>query len=279
MKLKELRQEIISKLRAAEIDSPEADLGLILMNVLNIDKTQLIIGDISLSNEDIATISHLAERLIAGEPVQYITRKCEFMSLSFMVTPGVLIPRNDTEILVEEVMKRLNHNTSLSVADIGCGSGCIGISLAKYMKNISVLSVDISQTALEITKQNAVQNGVSDRFEFLHLDITKHTLPDNVDCIVSNPPYIRTDVIDTLDKKVKDFEPLAALDGGHDGLDFYTQIAKNAMLNPGGLLAFEIGYDQGQSVSNILLKNNYTKIEIIKDLEGRDRVVLGYTTK
>ncbi len=279
MKLKELRAEIIDRLKMSDCDSPEIDSSLILMDILDIDKTQLLIGELSVSDSDITRINHLIDRCAKGEPVQYITGKCEFMSLPFIVAPGVLIPRNDTEILVEEVIKRLDSTEILSVADLGCGSGCIGISLAKYMKNISVLSVDISEMALDITNQNAIQNNVRDRIDILKLDIYNHPLPFKVDCIVSNPPYIRTDIIETLDKKVKDFEPTIALDGGLDGLSFYRKIAENAMLKRGGLLAFEIGYDQGQNVSQILLENGYTRIEVINDIEGRSRVVLGLSTR
>lgn len=277
MKLKELRAQIIDRLKLSKSNSPETDAGLILMHVLGINKTQLLLGEVSVADEDILKIIHMADRCAGGEPVQYITGKCEFMSLPFTVAPGVLIPRCDTEILVEEVINRLNHNLHLSVADLGCGSGCIGISLAHYMKNISVISVDISDVALKISKQNADYNNLSDRIEFLKLDISRQPLPYSVDCIVSNPPYIRSDVIRTLDTNIKDYEPLSALDGGLDGLDFYRKITDMAKLNPGGLLAFEIGYDQGKAVSDILAENSYINIEIIKDLEGRDRVVLGFS--
>ncbi len=277
MKLKELRAQIIDRLKSSESDSPETDAGLILMQVLGINKTQLLLGEVTVADEDVLKIIQMADRCACGEPVQYITGKCEFMSLPFTVAPGVLIPRCDTEILVEEVINRLNHKLHLSVADLGCGSGCIGISLAHYMKNISVISVDISDVALKISKQNANNNNLSNRIEFLKLDISHQPLPNTVDCIVSNPPYIRSDVIRTLDTNVKNYEPLSALDGGRDGLDFYRKITEMAKLNPGGLLAFEIGYDQGKAVSDILAENGYTNIEIIKDLEGRDRVVLGFS--
>ena len=277
MKLKELRTQIIDKLKSSESNSPETDASLILMHVLGINKTQLLLGDITISDEDVLKIQLMTDRCACGEPVQYIIGKCEFMSLSFTVAPGVLIPRCDTEILVEEVIKRLNPNSPLVVADLGCGSGCIGISLAHYIKNISVLSVDISDIALKIANKNADRNNVSDRIRFLKLDMTKQPLPHAVDCIVSNPPYIRSDVIETLASNVRDHEPLSALDGGSDGLVFYRKIAENSNLNPGGLLAFEIGYDQGKAVSDILVKNGYINVEIIKDLENRDRVVLGFS--
>lgn len=279
MNLKSLRAELISLLKDKKICECEADLSLILMHILKIDKTQLVLGEYCVSSKEKSGILNCVERLISGEPVQYIIGKSEFMSLEFITEPGVLIPRADTEILVEAVMDRLDKSNPLSVMDICCGSGCIGISLAYYMKNISVTALDISDTAIEIAKKNADLNRVSDRVEFLHTDIMYDMPTIPVDCIVSNPPYIKSDIIQTLDPKVREFEPQIALDGGADGLDFYRRIAENANLKDGGLLAFEIGFDQGDSVTNILKENNYTSIEVLQDIENRDRVVLGYLTK
>ncbi len=278
MNLRELRAQIIKKLKNSQNDSPEADAGLILMHSLGINKTELLIGDISVPASEIERINSFVERCATGEPIQYIVGKCEFMSLSFDTLKGVLIPRSDTEILVESVIKRLDKDNHLLIADIGCGSGCIGISLAYYLNNLSVMGFDISDDALKLANSNAKQLGTYDRMEFIKLDITKDHLPKTVDCIVSNPPYIQSNIIYHLDNKVKFYEPLIALDGGEDGLDFYKIIAQRPQLKDGGLLAFEIGYDQGQQVSQILIDNGYKNIEIIKDIEGRDRVVLGYAT-
>lgn len=279
MKVKELRADIVSMLEEGDADSAAADAGLLIMNSLKIDKTCLLIGDMPVTEEEAEKIRSLARRCAAGEPIQYIIGSCEFMSLPFAVSPDVLIPRADTEILVEAVMHRLDKKRKLTVADICCGSGCIGISLAYYMKNISVTARDISEGALAVARKNAEINGVLSRICFEKTDIMKETLDADVDCIVSNPPYIKTEVIKELDDKVKSFEPEIALDGGEGGLDFYERITRTAAIRAGGLLAFEIGWDQGLAVAEILKRYGYEKIEIITDLEGRDRVVLGCATK
>ena len=267
MKVKELRSKF------------KGTADLIIMDVLGISKTELVLGDIDADEKHIEEIEQKINRLKNGEPLQYILGKTEFMSLEFITEPDVLIPRADTEILVEAVMKRLNHNKKLLVADLCCGSGCIGISLAHYMKNISVKMVDISERALTIAQKNAVLNGVDDRLQFKNIDIMKQMPDIYTDCIVSNPPYIKSETIKTLDRKVRQFEPEIALDGGDDGLNFYRHITKHARLKEGGLLAFEIGYDQGCAVAEILNKYSYTNIEILCDIENRSRVVLGYFTK
>ncbi len=264
MKIKELR----SKFKGI----PDTDL--IIINELGLSKTQLILGDLDVNEEKIHKIMQKVSRLKDGEPVQYILGKAEFMSLEFEVNPSVLIPRADTELLVETVIERTPDNSE--IMDIGCGSGCIGISLAHYMNNVAVTLVDISKDALKTAKRNAEKNGVLSKVSFVKHDILKK-MPDTlVDCVVSNPPYIRDEVIKTLDKKVRDFEPYTALSGGEDGLIFYRRIAQAAPLKSGGLLAFEIGFDQGDAVSLILEENGYKNIEILKDIEGRDRTVLGY---
>ena len=279
MNVKELRAEVIKILKEGGSDSALADAGLIIMNSLKIDKTRLLMGDMPVTESDADAIRALAKRCANGEPIQYIIGKCEFMSLPFTVTPDVLIPRSDTETLIEAVLQRLDKGKPLTVLDLCCGSGCIGISFAYYMQNISVTAIDISEAALRVARYNAENNGVLDRIHFEKSDIMKEEPDISVDCIVSNPPYIRTDVIKELESKVKCFEPNIALDGGESGLDFYERISKTARLNPGGLLAFEIGWDQGKAVFEILKKYGYTDIEIISDIEGRDRVVLGRSTK
>ena len=256
-------------------DGPRCDVDLIIADILDIDKTALLMGDVEVGDESLKKIYNGLERLKSGEPVQYIIGKCEFMSLPFQVGKGVLIPRADTEILVETLLKRLDTQKPLYIADVCCGSGCIGISLAHYLKNVEVLLADISDTALEITQRNAEKNGIGGRYEICKIDVLKEFPCGEFDCIVSNPPYIRTDVIDKLDKNVRDFEPRLALDGGTDGLRFYRKIAANAKLKSGGILAFETGYDQGKEVANILEDSGFRNIEVITDIEDRERVVIG----
>lgn len=271
MKLKDLRCELLKQLKNSELDTPEADISVILKHILKIDKTQLVLGEREITDSEYAIIKRSVERLESGEPVQYIVGHCEFMSLDFIVKPGVLIPRADTEVLVETVLSEI---PSSSVgADFCCGSGCIGISLAYYTPDIFINCIDVSATALSIAKENAEKNGVADKIEFLNMDLLNEMPSRTFDFIVSNPPYIRTDVIPTLNHSVRESEPRLALDGGDDGLVFYRRISKKAPLKYGGLLAFEIGYDQGTEVSDILIENGYKDIRVIKDIEGRDRVV------
>jgi len=249
------------------------DTCLLMCRVMNMDKLRLMIsGDTPLDGRQEQQFAELIERRKSGEPVQYILGSCEFMSLDFNVNPNVLIPRPDTETLVEAVLERLEDG---DVLEIGSGSGCIPISLAYYNKKIKVVSMDVSPMATETARGNAEKNDVSDRVKF----VTKSVFDgiDGIyDCIVSNPPYIETAVIPTLQIEVQR-EPVLALDGGADGLDFYKYIIENAPkhLRKGGLLAFEIGYEQGRAVSD-LMQSDFEKVEIIKDLAGLDRVVLGY---
>ena len=249
------------------------DTQLLMCHIMDMDKLKLLIsGDMPLNQAEEKAFFELIDRRKNGEPVQYILGKCEFMSLDFDVNPDVLIPRPDTETLVEAVLERINGG---KILEIGSGSGCIPISLAYYNKNITAVSMDISPMATKTAMGNAEKNGVADRVQF----ITKSVF-DGIegvyDAIVSNPPYIETDVVPTLQPEVQK-EPVLALDGGKDGLDFYKYIIQNAPehLREGGLLAFEIGFEQGKAVSD-LMQSDFEKIEIIKDLAGLDRVVLGY---
>ena len=275
VKLKELRKKSIETLKGCQNDSPLADVDYILSH-LGFSKTDLLLGEkgVDPSTED--TFYRYLERLKSGEPVQYITGKCEFMSLDFEVDTHTLIPRSDTEILVEAVIETAKNIPKPNILEVGCGSGCIAISLAHYIPDARVTSIDISDGALAVARRNAVANSVAERIEFI-----KHNVFDGFDfcktapdIIVSNPPYIpKADVL-TLDKKVKDFEPLTALDGGDDGLDFYKFIAKNCILSSKGILAFEVGINQAQDVAKIM-SERFCDIKIIPDLTGIERVVVG----
>ena len=274
MNVKELRHSVKNFLELKNCNFCDADVTLILMKVLNISKTQMLVGDKIVTSEEETAVFEYAKRLAVGEPVQYIINECEFMSLPFYVERGVLIPRDDTEILVEEVIRRLDKDVKLSVADLCCGSGCIGISIAKYMKNIQMHFYDISETAIRVTDKNA-ERLIGDRdYCITQMDLINDFPTEYYDCIVSNPPYIESCEIDSLEKKVKCFEPKEALDGGNDGLTFYERIASAVRLKNGGIIGFEIGYNQGEAVSKILQRNGYSHIEILKDIEDRDRVVI-----
>ena len=278
MTLQSLRRELYDLFKSKNIKSPETDSGLLLMHFFNITKTQLLLDSFEITPQKYAEIKALAERRIKGEPIRYITGICPFMDLEFDVNPSTLIPRQDTEILVCAVSERLpGFLPPVSLWDIGCGSGCIGISLAHRHPDLHVTELDISDSALKTASDTARRYGLSNRIDFVKqnilLGMPKLATPQ---IIVSNPPYIPTEDINTLQREVKDFEPISALDGGEDGLTFYRKIIQDAPLSSNGLLAFEIGYNQGSSVSSLMQSYGYSKVTLIKDLSGNPRVVLGY---
>ena len=209
-----------------------------------------------------------------GVPVHYIVGEREFMGLNFIINTSTLIPRPDTERLVELVIEK-NCTTAPLILDLCTGSGCIGISLASFISDSTVHLADISKEALSIADKNIARHSLKSRVSSFQIDILNDEIKGNYDIIVSNPPYIETDVLSTLE--VSKTEPLLALDGGCDGLDFYRAIALKSVsaLKKGGMLALEIGYNQAESVAN-LLKDSFNQIEIFKDYGGNDRVVIAY---
>lgn len=279
MDLKNLRRTAHERLRENEgIESPMADADLIIMSVLGIDKNTLLTSDMNVPDAIAVEVNAYLNRRLSGMPVQYITGKCEFMSLEFEVNKNVLIPRADTETLVEAMIEKYKAAAPPKILDIGCGSGCIGISLAKYLAGSSVCEVDVSPAALNVAKRNAERHRVLKQMSFIEGDILKG-LPDIgfvPDLIVSNPPYIRTDDLLELQSEVIEYEPIIALDGGDDGLKFYRAILDNIRPTKGGTMAFEVGYDQADDVANLMYQHGYTNIEILPDLSGIDRVVTGF---
>ena len=222
------------------------------------------------------------EKIKNNIPIQYITNHQEFMKLDFYVDENVLIPQPDTEILVEEVIKYVNENAEnfsnsspIKILDLCTGSGAIAISLAKYIENVEITATDISNKAIQIAKLNAEKNLVHKKIKFIESDMFENIEKNQFDIIISNPPYIETNIIPTLDKEVQK-EPFIALDGGDDGLRFYRLIIKNAKdyLAPTGKISLEIGYNQKEAIFN-LIKNcdNFNNPVCIKDLGGNDRVI------
>lgn len=212
-------------------------------------------------------------------PLQYLLGYAHFMDYTFAVNEHVLIPRNDTEILVEnanEVLTEMGKEQDvIRVLDLCCGSGCIGISLKLYHKQIELTLSDISEDALDITRQNLERHQVEAKVQQGNL---LDEITDRYDMIVSNPPYIESRVIDTLMPEVREYEPMQALDGGEDGLVFYRRIVDQAPshLAQGGWLFFEIGYNQGQDVATLMEEQGFRNINVIKDYAGLDRVVYGH---
>lgn len=259
-----------------ELGADKSASELIIMRKFGVTRAELIIGEKVLPDSFADVLRECLRRVANGEPIQYIVGSEEFMSLNFKVTPDVLIPRPETELLVEMLIERFQNSAAPMFLEIGTGSGCIAVSLAKYLPAARITALDISPEALKIAAENAAANGVSNQIEFIERDIKSGfgNLP-LYDCVVSNPPYISSGVISSLDKNVRDFEPPSALDGGADGLDFYRLITASAPLNPGGVLAYEIGFDQGGQVRGLLRANNFKNVRVLPDLEGRDRIVTG----
>lgn len=280
MRTGELLKELKRVFADAGIDSSRIDSELIVMEALGFTRVQLITReDYELTAQELERVSEMKERRLKFEPMQYILGYCEFMGLDFSLNESTLIPRPDTECLVERVMEYIKLNSAKTVLDIGTGSGAIAVSLAA-LADVFCVGCDISKNALKMAAYNGEKNGVKAKTKFVQSDVFEN-IEGEFDIIVSNPPYIESDVISTLSPQVKDFEPVGALDGGSDGLKFYRKIAAEAKkyLKYGGLLAFEIGYNQGDAVKNIMEAQGFADVSVGKDLAGLDRTVLGTLCK
>lgn len=263
--------------------SPAIDAGVILCFVLNCTKELIFThNERELSPEEEKTYFKLIALRREGVPVHYIIGEKEFMSLIFKVNSNVLIPRPETETLVENVIDYLKvnstgaENVTLNILDIGTGSGCIAVSLAYYIDNCIVTATDISLEALDIAYLNACLNGVAGKINFIKSDLFEVLGNCKFDVIVSNPPYISSYELKDLQIEIKSYEPIIALNGGPTGLDYYRKIIEKAsmFLNKNGLLAFEIGWKQAPLVITFM-EEYFSNIKIIKDLAGIERVVMG----
>lgn len=263
-------------------DTPRLDIELLLEKALGgVDRLYIHLNiNKELTKEQEELFLELIKERLNGRPIAYIVGNREFMGLDFYVKEGVLIPRPDTEPLVEEVIELCKDRDDVSILDIGTGSGAITVSLAKYIEKSKLMSFDISDIPLEVGKKNAIANGVDSKVEFVKSDLFSAIKDKDIrfDVIVSNPPYIPKKDIETLHTQVKDYEPYNALEGGEDGLDFYRDITEQSLsyINEDGILAYEVGHDQAEDVSEIMKNNGYTNIYTKKDLQGIDRVVIGF---
>ena len=303
MTYKGLYEQGVAALKDAGVPDAELDARLMLEYVCHTDRNTLYAhGDTPVSEVMCEMFDRLTERRALRIPLQHLLGTQEFMGLTFVVDENVLIPRQDTECLVEEAL--IDTADGDRVLDLCTGSGCILLSIMNYKNDIEGVGTDISPAALKVAKLNAERLGadragaswngklpvfvesdlfgqLSDRLSMLGTQASDtHTssvlgAPPQFDLIVSNPPYIRTDVIETLEPEVKDHEPRCALDGGADGLVFYRRIIVDApaFLRQGGRLMLEIGYDQGEAVSSLMEASGFSEVKVVKDFAGNDRVV------
>ena len=290
MKLRELLAGGTEKLNKAGVDNAGFDARQLLMKAYGITATELLANlnrtictgadgkaepaDREYCQEDCGariSFDEYIERRAKHIPLQHILGTASFMGLDFKVSSDVLIPRQDTETLAETVLDEEN-DTDIELLDLCTGSGCLAIALNKLGNYRKVTASDISEAALKLAAENAALNKAG--IEFIHSDMFK-SISGSFDVIVSNPPYIETAVIAELDIEVREYDPMSALDGGKDGLDFYRIIAEQGakVLKPGGRIYLEIGYDQGEAVSELLRTHGFSDVRVINDLAGKERVV------
>lgn len=275
-----------ARLHAAGIDQDRRTAGLLLCHVMGIDRTHLL----TRSKEQIDEAQYreylaLIERRAAGEPLQYLTGHQEFYGLNFIVTPDVLIPRPETEYLVEQIVKlsrqeaKAQSSQSHLIVDTGTGSGCIAITLAINIPNSRVIGIDISTAALEVAKENAAKHGVTGRVEFLQGNLLEPLaawdLEGRVDFIASNPPYVPGPDLERLQREIREHEPRVALYGGSDGLDFYRRLLTGSQrfLRPEGHLVCEIGFSQLSAIRDLIDSARWDLLEVTKDLQGIPRTL------
>ena len=268
------------RLRDAGVEDNTLEARLIVAAAAGKTQAELL-RDLQLysSAEIEAKAAALAQRRLMGEPAAYVTGRWGFYGLEFKITPDVLIPRSDTEVLVEQAVGLLQGRADARVLDLCAGSGCVGCALAHALPRSRVVLVDNSDRALAVAQENVWTLGLADRAECIRGDVREEPSPGlgSFDLIAANPPYVRSAEVDTLDASVRNFEPRAALDGGMDGLDFYRAILQNwtKVLRQSGHLLFEVGEDQAQEVARLLRRAGLRSIGTAKDTLGYDRVVYG----
>lgn len=269
-------------LRTADCDMAEMEAKLLLCHALQCTKEDLLQNAGSYVGEEVQkTVSHMTRRRLAGEPLAYITGQWEFCGLPIAVSSDVLIPRSDTEVLVEEALKllRKDNKAKSRILDLACGSGCIGIALAHYHPQSTITALDISPAAVQMTKKNVERNSLKRRFIVLEGDILAPPARSmgQYNMIVSNPPYIATAELASLDASVVDYEPSLALDGGEDGYKFYRSILTNwlSLLALGGYILMEIGEGQAQTLMELMQNAGLQEVHSVLDYYGTPRIVVG----
>lgn len=288
MVINDLLKEGVTLMKGLAYANPILESILVLSHILKEDKVYIYTyGDKEVDKDQAQEFIKLMGKRAKGYPLSYLLGKKEFMGLDFYVEEGVLIPRPETEILIEYIIDKINKEfmgKKISILDIGVGSGAIALSLGKNCPQAKIYGVDLHPKPIEVANINKERFGL-DNVDFYQGDLFEpiEELEDGVkfDIIISNPPYIRSGDIEKLQKDVKDFEPRSALDGGEDGLDFYRRISKEARgyLKENGILVYEIGYDQGADVRKILENEGFSHINLLEDFQGHDRIISGLMEK
>ena len=273
----DLLQEAAQMLNDAGVPEARREAGSLLSRVIAKDRTFLIShADDFIGEADVARFRGAVERRAKGEPLQYITGVQDFYGREFRVTPNVLIPRPETELLVEAALEKIAGATAPLICDIGTGSGCIAITLLCERKDARAVGVDVSEAALEIAQDNARRHGVSERITFKISDCFAAVEPAAFDLVVSNPPYVAAGALPGLQREVRDHEPLLALSPGGDGLGVIRRLVRDApaFLKTGGYLMMEIGFDQGERVRELIDDEHWVLDEVRPDLQCIPRIVL-----
>jgi len=270
------------RLNASGVTEERRTAGLLLSNVAGIDRTQLLTRlEERIDEAQYRAYLALIERRAAGEPLQYITGHQEFYSLDFVVTPDVLIPRPETEFLVERVIKLVEESKKETplIVDVGTGSGCIAVAVATQLPGARLIATDVSRAALEVARSNAERHYVAERIEFLAGDLLEPLaglkLEGSVDVIASNPPYVNEGRPELIQREVRDWEPPEALFAGADGLEFYRRLLAYSLryLKPEGYVVFEIGYTQLDPISDIIAASSWQLVDVTRDLQGIPRTL------
>lgn len=264
------------ELSKAGVAEPRREAALLLQFALGRDKTFLVAHpEYEITGSEEKLYLSALERRSNREPYQYITGKQEFFGLEFAVTPDVLIPRPETEILVEEAIRLIRGNGWKRFCEIGVGSGCIAVSILKNATNVSAVGGDVSSAAVEVARQNAETHGVSDRLDLKLSDIFSDIGDGKFDFVVSNPPYVSLADISGLQVEVRDHEPHIALTDGADGLSIVSKIISGARdrLSHAGVLLIEIGWDQSERVAEMFDTSEWKKVEFLPDLQGIPRIL------
>ena len=263
-------------LQANGIDEPRLDAGLLMSHVIGRDRAFIVAHtEAAIAEQQLKQFEEFVARRAEGEPLQYITGHQEFFKLDFEVTPDVLIPRPETELIVEAVLELVHADTRLAFADIGTGSGCLAISILNEFQQAHAIAIDTSERALQVTRRNAARHCVADRLRLVQADLfAAISVNDMFDLIVSNPPYVADDEIDRLPREVRR-EPRSALVAGPDGLSVIRRLIRDVPghLRPGGHLIFEFGINQDHEIHRLVNSKVWTLLEIRKDLQAIPRMM------